>query len=363
MSIAKWTNEEGYHSVPNDWHVVIADIKGSTEAISGGRYKEVNIVGAACIISVANEIGEEHTHGVFGGDGATFLVAPQYLNQVESVLSALSGVAVKAFNLTLRVGSVAVSELRKLGSDVRMSKIKMNAGFKLSLFTGGGIILADGLVKQYPERYLKQYTGNSSPKIEGLECRWNDVPSQKGKIMTLLVRPRTGNIDKLRDVILAIDKLLPSSQPIRQSNLPMTYPPKHLWNEMKLRVQNPVFRCLNYVGILIMTGLISRFIGRDAFNPKSSAGRYCISILENTDHVKLDDTFRAVLDLTNEDADTLEALLEEKKQLKLLDYGIHYSDRALMTCFVKSLSHHMHFIDGADGGYAAASQNLHNSNL
>ena len=237
----------------------------------------------------------------------------------------------------------------------------MRGGFKLSLFTGGGVILADELIKRYPERYLSHHTSKGFPKIEGLECRWNDVPSQNGKIMTLLVRPRTGNVNMIRDVILAIDKLLPSSQPIRKSNLPITYPPKHLWSEIKFKVQNPVLRYFNYVGIILMTGLISGFIGRVAFNPKSKAGRYCLSILENTDHVKLDDTFRAVLDLTNEDASALEVLLEEKKQLKLLDYGIHYSDKALMTCFVKSLSHHIHFIDGAEGGYVAASQNLSNS--
>lgn len=358
MSIAKWSSEDSYHTVPNNWHVVIADIEDSTKAINEGRYKEVNIVGAACIISVTNEIGSQFTHSVFGGDGATFLVAPEHLNRVESVLSSLSDLATNTFKLKLRVGSVVVAELRNLGSDVRMAKIPMNAGFKLSLFTGGGVTLADQLVKQYPERYLTKLTGKKALKVEGLECRWNDVPSQKGKIMTLLVRPCSGKLDELENVILAIDKLLPNSQPVRKSNLPLTYPPEHLWREMKIRVKNPVLRYLNYVGVLMMTGLMSSFIKRDAFNLKTRVGKYCLSVLDNTDYVKLDDTFRAVLDISIEDAKTLEEFLEVKKKLNLLDYGIHYSNSALMTCFVKSLSNHMHFIDGSDGGYAAASHHL-----
>ncbi len=38
-----------YVTAPDDWYVVIADIQGSTRAISEGRYKQVNMIGAACI--------------------------------------------------------------------------------------------------------------------------------------------------------------------------------------------------------------------------------------------------------------------------------------------------------------------------
>ena len=43
-----------------------------------------------------------------------------------------------------------------------------------------------------------------------------------------------------------------------------------------------------------------------------------------------------------------------------LDFGIHVADAALMTCLVFDLaeSRHLHFIDGEDGGFAAASIGL-----
>ncbi|HEY9879063.1 MAG TPA: DUF3095 family protein [Leptolyngbyaceae cyanobacterium] len=38
--------------VPDDWYIIIADIKDSTEAIEAGRYKAVNLLGASSIAAV-----------------------------------------------------------------------------------------------------------------------------------------------------------------------------------------------------------------------------------------------------------------------------------------------------------------------
>ena len=49
-----------YHQVPANWWVVITDVRGSTAAIQSGRYKDVNLVGAAAITCLQNLIG--HTN-------------------------------------------------------------------------------------------------------------------------------------------------------------------------------------------------------------------------------------------------------------------------------------------------------------
>jgi hypothetical protein len=46
----EFTHEENYYSLPDDWFVIVADIKKSTQAIRYGYYKEVNLIGAASII-------------------------------------------------------------------------------------------------------------------------------------------------------------------------------------------------------------------------------------------------------------------------------------------------------------------------
>ncbi len=47
-------NEKFYHPLPDDWSVIVTDIKNSTIAIENGFYKDVNVLGVASIIAVKN---------------------------------------------------------------------------------------------------------------------------------------------------------------------------------------------------------------------------------------------------------------------------------------------------------------------
>ena len=60
------------------------------------------------------------------------------------------------------------------------------------------------------------------------------------------------------------------------------------------------------------------------------------------------------------EADHIESILAAARRQNLIDYGLHRASAALMTCFVSSTEDgkHVHFIDGADGGYALAAQQL-----
>ncbi|MCJ2541500.1 DUF3095 family protein [Synechococcus bigranulatus str. 'Rupite'] len=51
--------------------------------------------------------------------------------------------------------------------------------------------------------------------------------------------------------------------------------------------------------------------------------------------------------------------LETRFRQGELAYGIHISDRALLTCLVfERDGRQVHFVDGADGGYALAARDL-----
>ena len=65
-----------YSPVPDDWTIGIADIVESTKAIAEHRYKAVNMAGAAVIAAVTNALEGREFPFVFGGDGASFAVAP-----------------------------------------------------------------------------------------------------------------------------------------------------------------------------------------------------------------------------------------------------------------------------------------------
>jgi len=67
-----------------------------------------------------------------------------------------------------------------------------------------------------------------------------------------------------------------------------------------------------------------------------------------------------VIDCTRPAAEALRALLDAEWRAGTVDYGMHVTDAALMTCFVRSTEDagHIHFIDGANGGYALAAAEM-----
>ena len=94
--------------------------------------------------------------------------------------------------------------------------------------------------------------------------------------------------------------------------------------------------------------------------PAANAARYKRDLADNSDFRKFDDGLKMTIDV---DADRLRRIterLETASQAGLCRYGLHQQESALMTCLVPTplQRDHMHFIDGASGGYAAAALDL-----
>ncbi|MBN8978196.1 MAG: DUF3095 family protein, partial [Rhizobiales bacterium] len=87
---------------------------------------------------------------------------------------------------------------------------------------------------------------------------------------------------------------------------------------------------------------------------------YLGQAVANSDFRKFDDGLRMVLDCSPELADTLEQRLSAAAATGTVRYGVHRQDAAMMTCFTPSAlrADHLHFIDGARGGYAVAATAL-----
>ncbi len=144
---SRFPDDENYRTAPAEWLVVVTDIERSTQAIADGRYKDVNMVAAASIVAVLNAAGEPEIPFVFGGDGATLLVPPESAAAVRAALAKLSRLSDDSFNLTLRVGMVPIRELVAKGRAVRVARFELSPGNTSALFGGGGVELAETLVK------------------------------------------------------------------------------------------------------------------------------------------------------------------------------------------------------------------------
>jgi hypothetical protein len=87
---------------------------------------------------------------------------------------------------------------------------------------------------------------------------------------------------------------------------------------------------------------------------------YRQQVVENSDFRKYDDALRMIIDCTEDLANELHTRLSEAASRGIVRYGLHRQDAAMMTCFTPSAvrSDHVHFIDGARGGYASAATAL-----
>ena len=103
----------------------------------------------------------------------------------------------------------------------------------------------------------------------------------------------------------------------------------------------------------LMIFLIMRFKLRvGSFIPEKYVGE----LIENSDFRKFDDSLRMVLDCTPELAAEIEDYLTAAQADGVVRFGTHKQNAAMMTCFAPNpaKANHVHFIDGADGGYATA---------
>ncbi len=362
----EFSNLDAYQPVPDEWLVMIADIRGSTKAIEAGRYKDVNMVGAAAITAVLNACGDLEVPFVFGGDGGTVIVPASLREAATQALLGLQQMSKETFGLGLRIGTVPITDLRQRGADVRIRKFRLSPGNHLAMFTGGGMELADALLKDDADDNpytLRMPAEIPEPNLEGLSCRWEPLKPERGEMLALMVRGMSKGAQEegrvLQETLTAISKILGNSSreatPVSKASMKFTWPPRGLALEARATRGNRSF-ARRYLEVLT-TSLIQFFCER--FDMKAGAYNapvYREELRTNTDFRKYDDALRLVLDVTSIQADAIEQHLEQEYAAGRLVYGTHRAATALMTCLVFGLeqSEHVHFIDGSDGGFARA---------
>ncbi len=191
-----------YVPAPDDWLLVLTDIRGSTEAARAGRYKDVNMIGAACITATLNATRGLDLPYVFGGDGATVLIPPEAREAVAAALIRTRRLARSDFGLELRVGMVPLVELVRRGRRVLVARYQLSPGNHLAMFAGGGVELADRLIKDEAGFALADAGEPGPPDLDGLSCRWEPYPSRRGRMLTLLARPlAAGSLALQREIV------------------------------------------------------------------------------------------------------------------------------------------------------------------
>ena len=348
-----------YTALPPDWTVVLTDVVGSTEAVGAGRYRDVNYVGAASIAAVLNAAGRADLPFVFGGDGATLVVPPEHLGAALSALAALQEHASERLGLGLRVGAVPLADVRAAGHDVAVARYQASPHYAQALFRGGGLAWAEDQVKG---AQAHRYACHAAPSRDddpyaGLECRWQDVRSPRGETVSLLIEAVGDDREATyRDVLGAVGRAYgegDAARPVAVDRIRLSASPAKFGPEVRLRHPDAPLRwrlrlwALNLIGrVLIRFGIETSETDWDHYPRLFQA---------TTDYRKFDGVLRMVLAGGPDERRRLEAVLERLHGEGRLAYGLHVSDRAVLTCLVyERMGQQVHFVDGAGGGYTNA---------
>jgi hypothetical protein len=358
-----------YAALPDDWHVALCDVRNSTAAVAAGKYKNVNTVGAAAITAVLNAAGGLDVPFSFEGDGCVVCVPPRLLEDARAALARTQEVARDAFELELRIATVPVARIRESGYAIRVARYRVSEHYVQAVFAGGGIACADALIKDAATaREYEIAPGSVVPRgsHDGLECRWQDIPSRHGETVSLMVRaldPDAGRsaalyrevIAKVREVYGGDDACHPLSVP----DLAIALSAGRLGNEVGVRAagRGPLMQWLALMRtrcIVLLGWFLMRFRVRST---ETDWGGYKETLVRNSDVRKFVDIYRQILAGTAAQREALNGWLEARYGRGELIYGLHVTDRAHMTCLVFNYAgRHLHFIDGADGGLFLAAK-------
>jgi len=360
-------DDRRYEPLPSSWWLILTDIEGSTAAVKEGRYKEVNLVGAACIIAVANALPGESIPAVFGGDGASLAVHESALPALRRAVAGVKAMARASFGLTLRTGAISVKEIREAGADVRIGRLTVKGRFGQAMFAGGGLHLAESWLKTPGDSHLWAEEGRlEDADFSGLECRWQPLETERGGYLCLLAMALQADAESRRHfyegvLALVVQTLGSDPNPMLASRIELVRNAEALMPETKVVMKGkpPVWQRLRAFAALTQTRIGGQFMKRGIRLPGADLPRYQAELPRHTDYRKFDDALRMVVAASEAEVTAIRAGLTELCADGQGVFGTHLSRQALLTCMVLDRQErHLHFIDGADGGYVLAAKEL-----
>ncbi|MEJ1157620.1 DUF3095 domain-containing protein [Prosthecomicrobium sp. N25] len=349
-----------YTPLPAGWVLGLSDIVNSTEAATQGRYKAVNMAGAALIAALQN-VSDEDLPFVFGGDGAVVALPGHLRPRAEGAIAAVEVWVAEELGLQLRGAVVPLEDIRQAGHDVLVGRYRASTHVSYAMFAGGGASWAEAQMK-LGRFAVPPAPPGTRPDLTGLSCRWSPLKSRSGVILSIIAVPAAGAdfpryLDLVRDIADLCHGAIADGNPVSVEGLALGYPAWAIGAEVRTRAKGRLAAWLkaNFeVAVVNLLKVLPGSVGGFELLP------YKADTAANSDFRKFDDGLKMTVDVSPALADRIEARLAEGARLGLCKYGVQRQDEALITCLVPTARQrdHMHFIDGAAGGYALAAARL-----
>src|SRR3982075_2799662 len=170
------------------------------------------------------------------------------------------------------------------------------------MFSGGVLGWAEAAMKR-GEFAVPAAAPGTQPDLPGLSCRFEEIPSVRGLVLSVLVVPVPG-ADPLafrkliEDVIALVERSPDAGRPVPPGGPPLQWPPAGVEFEARAARGGPLFkRRAAVLAHTLFVYLVMRFgISIGGFVPKT----YVQQVGENSDFRKYDDGLRLILDCTPE---------------------------------------------------------------
>jgi Protein of unknown function (DUF3095) len=354
---------DNYRALPDDWSLATADIVDSTKAIAAGGYKSVNMAGASVISALLNALGRRDLPFVFGGDGALVAFPASATGIAREALAAVQAWVADELQLTMRAAIVPLADIRARGLDVRVARFQASGEVSYAMFAGGGASWAEAQMKA--GRFtVEPAPSGTRPDLAGLSCRWNPIGARRGEIVSIIAVPGAAGSGSafqqlVADIVALAGEQERGGHPVPLEGPGFSFPPRGLDAEARALAPKgkrfwPKVMILGQTALLGVLSWLGMSIGR--FDPR----QYRSDVVENSDFRKFDDGLKMTVDLDREGLRRIEERLEKAEREGVCSYGLHRQDSALMTCIVATplQRDHIHFVDGAAGGYAMAATSL-----
>ncbi len=359
------TEEHLFFKIPANWHVLITDVRNSTAAIQGGLHETINLVATGSIVAVLN-IAYKSKLTVpffFGGDGATFIIPPSLLDTIIHALLQHKENTRINFNLDLRVGHVPVAEIYEQEHALNISKLKTSEMFAIPVLLGDGLTYAEKKIKGPDYMLATLPVSVDELDLSGMQCRWDRIkpPENFFEVVSLLVIPREGVKHSLafKKVIDSVDAIYGAPQtrtPISITKLKLKATLAKIGLEMRARMGG--FRLF-----YLLTNWIKMSLGYFYFKTKKGKV-YLHNLVDMSDTLVIDGKINTVISGTTQQRELLETALTKIERDGEIVYGLYVSKESVMSCYVRNLNdRHVHFVDGAEGGYTRAAGVIKQKNI
>src|SRR4051794_4375502 len=129
----------------------------------------------------------------------------------------------------MRVALVPVAAVRAQGLDVRVARFGPSPNLSYAMFSGGGFNWAEAAMKR-GEFAVEAAPPGAQPDLSGLSCRFEEIPSARGLILSVLVVPARGADPAafrkvIEDVITLVERSPDAGRPVPSAGPPLRWPP------------------------------------------------------------------------------------------------------------------------------------------